>query len=230
MRYAEILARLRREHGYTLAEVASHISSHSDKPYSLKAISRWENGASMPPVEQFLLLCELYGVDDIQGTFRGLSAEYRSLSKLNTLGKSRAEEYIAMLSCNPLFSESESDLNAQKRRAIRLYDIPAAAGSGAFLDSDSYEAFDADGTVPQDADFAVKVSGDSMTPRFVDGQIIFIKEVPTLEPGEIGVFALNGDSYVKKLGHGELLSTNPRYAPIRIHEYDAFHIFGKVIG
>jgi phage repressor protein C with HTH and peptisase S24 domain len=45
-----------------------------------------------------------------------------------------------------------------------------------------------DDTVPDVVDFEVRVSGDSMTPRFCDGQVIFIKEKPTVEVGEIGIF------------------------------------------
>ena len=136
-----------------------------------------------------------------------------------------------MLTGNPLFSESEDcGGGGQPRRCIRLYDAPAAAGSGSFLDSDSYAELEADGTVPGDADFAVRVSGDSMEPRFVDGQVIFVKGQQTLEIGETGVFAVNGDSYVKKLGRGELVSLNPAYGPILIREFDLFHIFGKVVG
>jgi len=117
-----------------------------------------------------------------------------------------------------------------RRRVIKLYEIPVAAGSGVFLDSSSYDDFEADETVPDETDFAVKVSGDSMTPRFVDSQIIFIRAQQLLDVGEIGIFSLNGDSYVKKLGHGELLSLNRKYSPIPIGEYDAFYIFGKVVG
>jgi len=231
MRYAAILARLRKEKGYTQQDVAEFISRHSEKPYSFKMVSHWENGVCMPPVEQFLLLCELYGVGDIQKTFRGVTPEYSGMAKLNALGKSRAQEYIAMLSGNSLFSESESDDHYDKpRRSIKLYDVPAAAGTGSFLDSDSYVDFEVDETAPEGIDFAVRVSGDSMEPRFVDSQIVFIKQQQTLDIGEIGIFELGGDAYLKKLGRGELLSLNPRYKPIEIREYDSFHIFGKVVG
>ncbi|MDR1065337.1 MAG: helix-turn-helix domain-containing protein [Oscillospiraceae bacterium] len=230
MDYSKVLARLRKENKRTQAEVADYINRYSDKKYSFKMVSHWEKGNSAPPLEQFLLLCELYGVRDIQSTFRGVDTDFRNLSKLNSLGKSRVEEYIALLRGNPLFSETDSEITTVKPRLIRLYDIPVAAGAGVFLDSDSFEEIEADGTVPEDADFAVKVSGDSMTPRFADGQVIFIKEQETLETGEIGIFGLNGDAYVKKLGNGELLSLNARYAPIPIREYDSFHVFGKVVG
>jgi len=231
MSYGTILAQLRKENGYTQSEIAEHISRASGKACSFKVVSHWENGVSSPSVEQFLLLCEHYGVTDIQHTFRSAGAEFHNLSKLNPLGKTRAKEYISMLCSNPLFSESESSRNVEHpRRSIKLYDIPVAAGTGVFLDSEHFTDLEADETVPKNAGFAVRVSGDSMEPRFVDGQVIFIREQRTIETGEIGIFALNGDSYIKKLGRGELISLNPRYEPIVIHEYDSLHVFGKVIG
>jgi len=230
MSYGAILAMLRKEKGLTQPQVAEYINRFSDKLYSFKMVSHWEKGVSLPPVEQFLLLCELYSVKDIQMAFRGVDTEYRNLTKLNALGKSRVEEYISVLSGNPLFSESESAVMELPKRYIRLYDVPVAAGAGTFLDSDAYVEIAVDETVPENADFAVKVSGDSMEPRFIDGQISFIKEQQTLEVGEIGIFEFNGDSYVKKLGHGEFISLNPHYKPIKIREFDSLHVFGKVVG
>jgi len=272
MSYGIILAKLRKEKGYTQSDVAKHISLILDKPCSFKVVSHWENGVSSPSVEQFLLLCEYYGIADIQGTFRGAETEFPSLTKLNALGKSRIEEYISMISSNPLFSETESNNRKCERKTgsnsqannsyerdnrnsdnyksynhahdnqkidrsgernhgiIKLYDIPVAAGAGVFLDSEHFTELEIDETIPGDADFAVRVSGDSMEPRFVDCQVIFIKRQKTLEVGEIGIFALNGDSFVKKLGRGKLISLNPRYEPIAINEEDSLHVFGKVVG
>jgi len=231
MSYGTILAKLRKENGYTQTEVAEYISRFSDKPYSFKMVSHWENGVSSPPVEQFLLMCELYKVGDILKTFRGIAPEIQRMKELNTLGKSRLNEYRSMLINNPLFCETDDIyVSEPERRYIRLYYVPVAAGAGAYLDSEYYEELEADETVPVDADFAVKVSGDSMEPRYIDGQIVFIKEQHTLELGEIGIFELRGDSYIKRLGRGELISLNPRYEPITIREYDSFHIFGKVVG
>jgi len=198
--------------------------------FTFKNISSWETGFAMPSIEQFLLMCELYGVRDIQDTFRGIQPEYRGLKKLNALGRSRVEEYIAMLSGNSLFAETADDNYELPCRIIRLYDIPVAAGTGSFLDSDYYEDFEVDETVPKGTDYAVKVSGDRMTPRFIDGQIVFVKERQAIEVGEIGIFALDDNAYIKKLGRGELISLNPSYRPIKINEYSSFHTFGKVLG
>jgi len=231
MRYSETLARLRKERGLTQTEVADYLNKHADKKYGKANISSWEKGAALPPIHQFLLLCELYGAKDIQETFRGVENDYRGLPKLNALGKSRVEEYIATLLFNPLFVESEDENYPESMiRTIKLYDIPVAAGSGEFLDSDAYEDLEVDDTVPNDADFAVRVSGDSMEPRFAHGQVVFIRKQNVLEVGDIGIFSRNGDAYIKKLGQGELVSLNPRYLAIQISESDVLHIFGKVVG
>ncbi len=229
MGFAETLARLRKERGFSQTDVADYLTSNSNKKYSLSSISNWETGYAMPPVEPFLLLCELYRVRDIQETFRGTKIEYRGMNKLNPLGVSRAEEYIALLAQNTLFAETEK-VHEQPQRYIRLYAIPASAGTGSFLDSDEYEDLEVDETVSAEADFAVKVSGDSMTPRFIDGQIVFIKQQQVLQVGEIGIFLLNDEAYIKRLGQAELISLNSEYDPIEINEYDSFRVFGKVIG
>lgn len=116
------------------------------------------------------------------------------------------------------------------KRLLRLYNIPVSAGLGNYLEDGEYEMVDIDGTVPSAADYAVRVSGDSMTPRFVDQQIIFVHEQSHLDEGEIGIFCLNNDAYLKKLGHGCLVSTNSTYEPIQIRDCDDFRVFGKVVG
>lgn len=116
------------------------------------------------------------------------------------------------------------------KRLLRLYDIPVSAGLGNYLDDGSYEMIEVDNTVPYLADYAVRVSGDSMIPRFVDQQIIFIHEQPSLNEGEIGIFCLNSDTYIKKLGKACLISFNPEYAPIPLRDHDEFRVLGKVVG
>jgi SOS-response transcriptional repressor LexA len=233
MSYASILKDLRKASGLTQKDVAEFLSSRSSKPITLKTVSHWETIRREIPVEQFLLLCELYNVADVLGTFLDAQTD-RGISKLNKLGERRVTEYISLLLSDPKYRETPKVYSAEpvriKLRTIRLYDAPVAAGAGLFLDSDSYTEIEADGTVPADADYAVRVSGDSMLPRFTDGQIVFIKEQQTLDIGDIGIFSLNGEAYIKKLGHGELISLNTVYKPIELNEYDSIHIFGKVVG
>lgn len=116
------------------------------------------------------------------------------------------------------------------KRHLRLYDTPVSAGLGNYLTDGGTSVIEVDNTVPGNADYAVRVSGDSMVPRFVDQQIIFIHEQPSLDEGEIGIFCLNNQAYLKRLERGFLVSLNPAYEPIPVRDSDDLRVIGKVIG
>lgn len=114
---------------------------------------------------------------------------------------------------------------------IRYYDMPASAGTGNFLDGTSpYEYINVknSGDVKQ-ADFIIRVSGSSMLPKFKDGDKLLVEQTSQISEGEIGVFIVNGESYVKKLGRGELISLNPDYENISISREDSVYCVGRVI-
>ena len=53
--------------------------------------------------------------------------------------------------------------------------------------------------MPEDTTFGVRISGDSMEPEFHDDQIAWVMQQEYVANGEIGIFSLNGDAYIKKL-------------------------------
>ena len=79
-------------------------------------------------------------------------------------------------------------------------------------------------------DFIVRVSGDSMEPTYHDGDKLFVKEQPSIEIGEIGIFVVDGNAYVKELGVDRLISHNEKYSDIIINEYIRNECCGKVLG
>ena len=117
-----------------------------------------------------------------------------------------------------------------EQRHLKLYNVPVSAGMGNFLADGGYEMIEVESTVPESADYAVRISGDSMMPRFVDKQIVFVHEQSVLDEGDIGIFYLNNEAYIKKLGKGCLISLNTSYAPIMLKEYNMFKVLGKVVG
>ena len=88
--------------------------------------------------------------------------------------------------------------------------------------------------LPEDTTFGVRISGDSMEPEFHDGQIAWVLQQESVANGEIGIFALNGEAYIKKMQNDTdgifLISLNEKYAPIKVSENDRLDIFGKVLG
>ncbi len=82
--------------------------------------------------------------------------------------------------------------------------------------------------VPEETDFVISVTGDSMEPTFSSGDRLFVKRTNQLEPGEIGVFNFLGDEFVKEFGYGYLISHNKNYKPIPVNK--SLIIQGKVLG
>ena len=114
---------------------------------------------------------------------------------------------------------------------VKYYDMPASAGTGVQLDDEPYQYL----KVPETpttlrADFAIRVSGDSMEPKYYDGDILLVESAIDIEIGEIGIFVLNGAGYVKKKGRKGLISLNENYNDIDVKEYDNCKCVGKVIG
>ena len=119
-------------------------------------------------------------------------------------------------------------------RILPLYRLAVSAGTGEFLDGDGYDTVEVGEEVSPLADFGVRIAGDSMEPRFVSGQIVWVRRQETLRHGEIGVFLYNGSGYCKRLeregNRVELVSLNSAYPPIRVSAGDELRVFGRVVG
>lgn len=80
------------------------------------------------------------------------------------------------------------------------------------------------------ADFIIKVSGSSMEPDYHDGDKVLVDRKVNVNIGEVGIFVRNGETYIKELGIGELISRNPEYENIPVRDFDNVVCMGKVIG
>ena len=62
---------------------------------------------------------------------------------------------------------------------------------------------------------------------------IWIEQTACLDDGEIGIFYLDGNAYVKKFQNNRLgtylISLNKKYDPIPVTENSSFKIFGRVL-
>ena len=83
------------------------------------------------------------------------------------------------------------------------------------------------------AHFGVRVAGNSMEPRFHDGQIVWVRQQRSLMTGEIGIFLYDGSAYLKKLiaqeDHLALHSLNPEYPDIPVSPELPLRVLGKVM-
>lgn len=111
------------------------------------------------------------------------------------------------------------------------YDQPASAGTGQYLNDVKVETIEL--PIEVDADFVVPIYGDSMEPEYHSGDYVFVKLSVDLSDGDIGVFAYNGEAYIKQLritDQGAYLhSLNPDYDDIPITADTDFRTIGEVV-
>lgn len=122
---------------------------------------------------------------------------------------------------------------AVKRRYKYLGEI--ACGEPIFAD-EQYETY-IDIESDTNADFVLKAKGDSMiNARIQDGDMVFIKEQPDVNDGEIAAVIIDDEATLKRVykydDHISLCSENPKYKPINIKadEGKNIRIIGKAVG
>ena len=209
-------------------------------PYT--TYNNWEINASKPQIPDLCMLADFYSVtiDYLVGhsVKETLITEIQALAqKYNKLSdKERRLVNILIDSMNIINGESElPDVKTvisavPLTRKIPLFSQPASAGVGVYLeDSDAEMLSILDIPEYREADMAIRVNGDSMTPEYSDGDIVLVSQQPSVDIGDIGIFIYNGEGYIKKLEKDGLVSLNPKYATIRVNELDSFKTVGKVL-
>ncbi|GAB0296508.1 S24 family peptidase [Staphylococcus pseudintermedius] len=108
----------------------------------------------------------------------------------------------------------------------------ASAGTGETLIDGVEFTTQYNGHIPNH-DFALQVNGDSMEPMFEDKEIIFIDKTKQINSGQIGIFVIDGEAYLKKVFINEegirLVSLNSKYPDLFFDKNHDIKVAGKVI-
>lgn len=234
MTVAERLVAIRKSHGYTRRRLAQELG----RPYT--TIANYESGEREPGHSYLIEIARKFGVstDYILGvpetssknssyTIEALQIA-KSYDALDSYGKNIVRLIIAEEKRRIQECHSTAQNNPSKIVPLRLSEQPAAAGTGTYLGPECFETiYVKEDELVRRAAYAVPVTGDSMEPTYYDGDILLVSsESP--EIGDIGIFTLDGQGYVKRLGDGVLISINPKYDPIPMG--DTIRCNGKVIG
>lgn len=205
-------------------------------------VTRWRKGIRSPKLDKLPEIAQVFNVDPkflVSG--KSESADIEIITLYKKLSASRKEKVYSfakrqLAQQNSKVSSLDDYRNDGKfKNDVNVYGA-VSAGTGEYLDDLKPETVLIKGPVPDDYDFAVKVNGNSMTPTFSDKQIIFVKKVEDdseIRNNQFVIAEVNGDAFVKKLQINdegiELISLNPDYKDIVIHEYDDFAIRGIVV-
>ncbi len=166
-------------------------------------------------------------------------------NNMNIKGLQRLSDYSDDLIVNPAYisKHPEADnliefvdaadaarLSSKHNLIIPFFENAVSAGVGEEFITDAEQFI----RIPQTykklhADYAVRISGNSMEPDYKNDDILLVRYQQQLEPGELGIFIVDNKMYFKKLGDGRLISLNPEYEDLIISSVFNPRIQGKVI-
>lgn len=230
MDFGQRLKNLRLEKGYTQRQLSSAIG------VSVVALRSWEKNAKKPAMDALLSLGRTLSVSiDTLLDFRldgcapkpslvlssaekGLLKNYRALDDhgkkvVDTLCAIEAERVSIRQRPVP-----KKVINIEEARAAARYiphfTSPSAAGVAAPIDVADFGMMLADDSVPDAADFAVDIQGNSMEPYIYDGDTVYVRRDAELSIGDVGIFCVDGAMYCKQYYLDEdrnliLVSANP---------------------
>lgn len=233
--FSQALKTLRLKAGYTQKDVYEHFKI----PQS--TFSSWEVGKSEPSGEMLIKLCEFYKCDIMKEFSSLVDNDMFTLSELKLLENYRkldpyGKDLVDTVISKELKRIEETNNNTTRSNDEEIVYInfaqnTASAGSGDVLfgDIDDTPLALVENRITNKADFAVRVNGNSMLPDFSNGDIVLASKQP-VDNGDIGLFVVNGNGYIKKKGSRELISLNPKFDNVQISEYDTVYCMGKVIG
>lgn len=201
----------------TLSEFAARMTELGIKT-SYQQAYKWKKGLTLPNALQLVAICTVLHIDNVPEMLS--EKAYGKITK-------KQEKMIQMQTREALDAERIS------HRQLPVILQKASAGYGQYIDDADIEMVYVKESVPENASFGIHVSGDSMEPRFHNGDLVWVEKKDSLNSGDIGVFYLDGNIYIKKLEYGVeepcLKSLNRKYKKIPIRETSVFTIWGKVL-
>lgn len=124
-----------------------------------------------------------------------------------------------------------NDYKDNKVSETSVYGVVSAGTGEQIFDEPQFKVA-VKGEIPTH-DIALQVNGNSMEPMFHDKEIIFIEKTHEIKNGQIGVFIIDGEAYVKKVYVEDdrltLVSLNKNYPDLHFYENQSVELVGKVI-
>lgn len=204
---------------------------------SANAISNWENGRSRPDVNLLPAICETLHIT-LNDLFALPSPAARNTERdqqlLDRFHRLNTGHKIAMEKMADSLLYAQKVENHREVRQLKLMDRPLAAGIGDPTEFEEesepifvYASDDADR-----AGYVFKVNGDSMTPDFKDGDLVFVQSLPIgsrMSYGDIGAFIVGNEMYIKEYEEDGLHSINPKYPVLRFGDEESVYLIGRVL-
>ncbi|HDK7506709.1 TPA: helix-turn-helix transcriptional regulator [Staphylococcus aureus] len=200
-------------------------------------ISNYETGYRTPKQDDLFEIAHILNIsiDDLFPTRNNKNNDIASIySKLTPPRQKNVLNYA-----NEQLEEQNSrgdnivDINSYKQDKISVnVNGCVSAGVGERLHDETLFTEMVKAPIPPH-DLALKVNGDSMEPMFKDGEIIFVEKTHNIKNGQIGIFIIEEEAYVKKVFVEDdrltLVSLNKEYDDLHFYRNESVRLIGKVI-
>ena len=223
------LKNLRKAKGTTQADVAEALGIKES------AYSNYEKDLREPNAVVLKAMSKYYGVTidyllDCHTGFVASRSEQEHIKKYRTLDPYGKKAVTSVLDIEFERCTYIPEPNREELIEVSINYAPVSAGFGDELED--YEQWEK-ASVPltpesRKADFILVVDGDSMEPKFHNGDYILVRKQPAVDIGQIGIFGVDGKGYIKKYGGDKLISLNKKYPDIPLNEDS--RCFGLVLG
>ena len=186
-----------------------------DLGFKYSTVSEWLSAKKYPRMDKIELLASYFGIK-----------------------KSDLIEKHQTASANPDLSALMQKYDNIKPIKLKRFPMlgEIACGEPIFADEDKEHYIMADMDI--DADFCLTAKGDSMiNARIYEGDIVFIKEMPIVENGDIAAVIIEDEATLKRVYYYpddnmlQLVAENPKYKPLVYQgpELDTIRILGRAV-
>lgn len=200
-------------------------------------MTNWKNRSTDPPSKYIIPICEFLDVTPyflLTGKEKKMSIPDDELELLTYYKELPEREQMKLIGrASALAEVYKEQIEEPKPPILSIYCSQNRVSAGVGEELFDYEQWDTvdviETPVSRKADFMLIVDGESMSPKFHDGDYVLIRQQPAVEQGQIGIFYIDGKGYIKKYDGDYLISLNPDYDDIYIVDKEP-RCFGLVLG
>lgn len=218
----------RKENNLSMEELGNKLGK------TKSTISKWENSNRYPKIEEVESIARLFNVSVETLLFGTNTNKDKLIKTYDNLHPTRQKK---------VYNFAERQLEEQQRdNVVNLNDYIEetmngylSAGTGEYLSDDIAETV----RIPKsiipngDYDLVLQVNGDSMQPMFENHEYVFVKKTTEIRSGQIGVFIIDNESYLKKAyiedNHLRLVSLNTKYEDLMFDDVNDITVVGTVV-
>ena len=202
------------------------------------AIGNWELGLTRPDIDNVPRICralkipvtELLGIESEAALPREDQSLLETYHRLDRFDQNTIRQLMERL----LFQQDRKE-KARLRHAYRplcLYAEAASAGVAAPMadHAEQETVYALEASIPHGTDCIIPVNGRSMEPTYRNGSYVYVDTRAAIQPGQVGIFIVNGEAFIKEYQPDGLHSHNPRYKTIYTGEDADVRCCGRVTG